>query len=135
MTLSQRIVEALQAVGADIKALLTGKQDVLISGQNIKTINGQSLLGAGNVSISAAIFKAVVSVVPAKIGQAELVVTDANVSASSKIMCQLEPNTDFDVDELAEFILSAQAGNGQIIFTIVSDGAIVGDFNILYTIG
>ena len=135
MALSQRIVEALQAVGADIKALLTGKQDVLISGQNIKTINGQSLLGAGNVSISAAIFKAVVSVVPAKIGQAERVVTDANVSANSKIMCQLEPNTDFDVDELAEFILSAQAGNGQIIFTIVSDGAIVGDFNILYTIG
>ena len=135
MALSQQIVEALQAVGADIKALLTGKQDVLISGQNIKTINGQSLLGAGNVSISAAIFKAVVSVVPAKIGQAERVVTDANVSANSKIMCQLEPNTDFDVDELAEFILSAQAGNGQIIFTIVSDGAIVGDFNILYTIG
>ena len=54
MTLSQRIVEALQAVGADIKALLTGKQDVLISGQNIKTINGQSLLGLGDLSISAA---------------------------------------------------------------------------------
>lgn len=135
MALSQRIVEALQAVGADIKALLTGKQDVLISGQNIKTINGQSLLGAGNVSISAAIFKAVVSVVPAKIGQAERVVTDANVSANSKIMCQLEPNADFDADELAEFALSAQAGNGQIIFTIVSDGPIVGVFNILYTIG
>ena len=42
MTLSQRIVEALQAVGADIKALLTGKQDALVAGQNIKTINGQS---------------------------------------------------------------------------------------------
>lgn len=118
-----------------LKITLGLKQDALTSGESIKTVNGQSLLGAGNVSVSAAIFKAVVSVVPAKIGQAELVVTDANVSASSKIMCQLEPNTDFDVDELAEFILSAQAGNGQIIFTIVSDGAIVGDFNILYTIG
>ena len=39
MTLSQRIVEALQSVGADIKALLTGKQDTLVAGQNIKTIN------------------------------------------------------------------------------------------------
>ena len=54
MALSQRIVEALQAVGADIKALLTGKQDTLASGQNIKTINGQSLLGLGDLSISAA---------------------------------------------------------------------------------
>lgn len=54
MTLTQRIVEALQAVGADIKALLTGKQDTLVSGQNIKTINGSSLLGLGDLSISAA---------------------------------------------------------------------------------
>ena len=118
-----------------LKTTLGLKQDALTSGESIKTVNGQSLLGAGNVSVSAAIFKAVVSVVPAKIGQAERVVTDANVSANSKIMCQLEPNSDFDADELAEFALSAQAGNGQIIFTIVSDGPIVGVFNILYTIG
>ena len=52
MTLSQRIVEALQSVGADIKALLKGKQDTLVAGQNIKTINGQSLLGLGDLSIS-----------------------------------------------------------------------------------
>ena len=52
MTFSQRIIEALQAVGADIKALLTGKQNTLVAGQNIKTINGQSLLGSGNLSIS-----------------------------------------------------------------------------------
>lgn len=30
---------------------LGDKQDVLISGQNIKTINGQSLLGKGNIVI------------------------------------------------------------------------------------
>ena len=52
MALSQRIVEALQSVGADIKALLTGKQDTLVAGQNLKTINGQSLLGLGDLSIS-----------------------------------------------------------------------------------
>ena len=31
--------------------LLTGKQDTLISGTNIKTINNQSLLGSGNIDI------------------------------------------------------------------------------------
>ena len=30
-----------------------GKQDALVSGSNIKTINGESILGAGNISISA----------------------------------------------------------------------------------
>lgn len=31
---------------------LTGKQDVLVSGTNIKTVNNQSLLGSGNIAIS-----------------------------------------------------------------------------------
>lgn len=34
------------------KATWNGKQDALSSGINIKTINGQSLLGAGNITIS-----------------------------------------------------------------------------------
>jgi hypothetical protein len=32
--------------------LQTSKQDVLVSGTNIKTINGQSILGSGNINIS-----------------------------------------------------------------------------------
>lgn len=31
---------------------ISGKQDKLVSGTNIKTINGQSILGSGNISIS-----------------------------------------------------------------------------------
>lgn len=31
---------------------LEGKQDTLVSGTNIKTINGESLLGMGNIEIS-----------------------------------------------------------------------------------
>ena len=38
------------ATKADASAL-SSKQDTLVSGQNIKTINGQSLLGAGNIAI------------------------------------------------------------------------------------
>lgn len=36
-------------VGSDVD--LSSKQDVLVSGQNIKTINGNSLLGSGNLQI------------------------------------------------------------------------------------
>lgn len=31
---------------------LSGKQDTLVSGENIKTINGESILGSGNITIS-----------------------------------------------------------------------------------
>ena len=35
-----------------IEGILARKQDTLVSGVNIKTLNGNSLLGDGNVSIS-----------------------------------------------------------------------------------
>lgn len=36
----------------DLNSALTGKQATLVSGTNIKTINGSSLLGSGNITIS-----------------------------------------------------------------------------------
>lgn len=36
----------------DIKNLIKNKQDKLISGENIKTINGESLLGSGNINVA-----------------------------------------------------------------------------------
>ena len=38
-----------------IKALESGKQDALVSGTNIKTINNESLLGSGNINISGSV--------------------------------------------------------------------------------
>lgn len=41
--------------GAEVEALLdaaNGKQDKLVSGTNIKTINGTSILGSGDITIS-----------------------------------------------------------------------------------
>ena len=40
------------AVTSSITAAVSGKQDTLVSGTNIKTINNQSLLGSGNITIS-----------------------------------------------------------------------------------
>lgn len=34
-----------------IKAVVNKKQDKLVSGQNIKTVNGQSILGSGDVTV------------------------------------------------------------------------------------
>lgn len=46
----QQVKEEL-AAKADSSAL-AGKQDTLVSGTNIKTINGESILGSGNIEIS-----------------------------------------------------------------------------------
>ena len=48
MDLVARISEVITAIGVAIK----GKQDNLVSGTNIKTINSQSLLSSGNIVIS-----------------------------------------------------------------------------------
>lgn len=39
----------------DLNTALTGKQETLVSGTNIKTVNNQSLLGSGNIEISAGV--------------------------------------------------------------------------------
>lgn len=36
----------------EIEALQTDKQDILVSGTNIKTINGTSIVGSGDISVS-----------------------------------------------------------------------------------
>lgn len=41
----------LSSIIASIEQQIAGKQDKLVSGTNIKTINGQSLLGSGNITI------------------------------------------------------------------------------------
>lgn len=48
MSLDTQISDLATAVGNKVKT----KQDTLISGTNIKTINGASILGTGNINIS-----------------------------------------------------------------------------------
>jgi hypothetical protein len=38
--------------GGEARIVITGKQDTLVSGTNIKTINGQSILGSGDIAVS-----------------------------------------------------------------------------------
>lgn len=43
---------ALQTAVSELQTAVAGKQDTLVSGTNLKTVNGMSLLGEGNVDIS-----------------------------------------------------------------------------------
>ena len=63
-------------VTASDKTTWSGKQDALVSGTNIKTINGDSVLGNGNIEV-------------ASIGQ--LVATDYNTEAKALVLETLKP--------------------------------------------
>lgn len=41
--------------GGDVYTAVNGKQDALVSGTNIKTVNSQSLLGSGNITVGLSI--------------------------------------------------------------------------------
>lgn len=45
-----RLQDITSSSGGDVD--LSGKQDTLVSGVNIKTVNNESLLGSGNISVS-----------------------------------------------------------------------------------
>jgi hypothetical protein len=53
LTAAEIRVAASVYSASQIDSLLTGYQSTLVSGTNIKTVNGASLLGSGNVSVSA----------------------------------------------------------------------------------
>jgi len=42
--------------GKELKTLVDGKQETLVSGTNIKTLNNESLLGSGNIDINGAVW-------------------------------------------------------------------------------
>ena len=52
-TLTKQGQAADARVTGSIQESMAGKQDELVSGENIKTINGESILGSGDIQISA----------------------------------------------------------------------------------
>lgn len=48
----QQTETGVATANSEIEKLKSGKQDTLVSGENIKTINGQSLLGSGDIEIT-----------------------------------------------------------------------------------
>ena len=49
--ITSELVAQIGTNKTSVETLQTSKQDTLVSGTNIKTVNGQSLLGGGNVVV------------------------------------------------------------------------------------
>lgn len=109
----------------DLTSLLAGKQDTLVSGTNIKTINGQSILGEGNIeiqggsggSISPATEDTLGGILATDSGASQDVSAYVDVEADGKAFVKIpsvdETSTQEDVVNLLNTDTLVLNGNGQ----------------------
>jgi len=86
--------------------------------------------GGGGGSIA----QATLSVGAAVYGQADVSVAVGGVTSTSKVLAQLVPNAEWDADDLAEISVVPTPGAGVIVFSILRNGPIVGDFSVNYQV-
>ena len=75
-------IDRLSRYHENINTLLTTKQESLVSGDNIKTINGESILGSGNITI----------------GGSDVYVTDFCIDDFHKIISEIEDSIHIDAE-------------------------------------
>ena len=126
-----------------LQSEIDAKQPTLVSATNIKTVNGNSLLGSGDVTIAgggASIKSASITIPSDKGGRlgARQTVVDAEVTALSKIVVMLGSTVDSDENE-AEFLdvtaLSATPQAGSFIVSANFGARVAGIIKINYMIG
>ncbi|MCI4436703.1 MAG: hypothetical protein JHC33_07855 [Ignisphaera sp.] len=123
----------------------TSKQDTLVSGTNIKTINGSSLLGSGNISISgsggASAPTDITVNIPSSRYSSNISITDASATTTSRILAFPNGFTSNgllggDELEMTPLVINAYCTvNGTINMIISSSqGPIKGTYGISYSI-
>lgn len=114
----------VDGVTSNIQTQLDGKQATLVSGTNIKTVNSSSLLGAGNLVVSASITETEIDVGTTPVAEGNIAVTDAGVTASSKIIGGIayKAPTGKDLDELEMDALGLKFEPGSGTFNVKISG-------------
>lgn len=107
---------------------------VNISGITQELPVGDTLPGAGG---SLSFSSVTVSVPTAQFGSAFVTVSAAGVTPTSKIICFLVPNSDYDADDLNELSVTATPLTDNIEFSLSDHlgGPIVGSLDISYMAG
>lgn len=125
-----------------LNTALAGKQDTLVSATNIKTVNGASLLGSGNLVVSggSTVEEAELDFGASPVSSKTFVVSAAGVVPTNKILISASGNAatgrQADENEMDVIIYRASAGTGSI--TVYADcltGTVSGLYKVNFTIG
>lgn len=130
------------ATNTQYSGLAASKQDTLVSATNIKTINGSSVLGAGDLVVSgaAAISQTEVDFGSTPVEEALFTIADAAATATSKIIGSIAyaAPTGKDLDELEMDSLELTFGPKGVgefyIYARGADGYVADKFKINYQI-
>lgn len=109
----------LQKQISDAVTAISGKQDTLVSGTNIKTVNGSSLLGGGDLSVSGGATSSVYDTATISAGTLSL-----NLSAAQTFGVSLTENV---TDLVLAGATSGQASRIDVLFAQTSAGGITVD--------
>ena len=116
----------------DLQTALNAKQDTLVSGTNIKTINGNSVLGSGNLVVTggASVIETEIDFGSLPTDTVTVTVTDASITPASIVTVTPSGNTatgrvgnDYTwetitfsaIAQAGSFLLSAVCGNGTLV--------------------
>ena len=81
---------------AKVKTIVNEKQDTLVSGTNIKTVNNETILGSGNITIGGSSAEAVsITLLSSGWSNNEQIATVTGVTSSSSVIISPAP-TDMD---------------------------------------
>ena len=112
---------ALAATASAVKAAYDhadGKQDALVSGTNIKTVNGNSLLGSGNITAGVSMATATATLPTSGWSSDSITVNVTGVTASNNVIVAPAPAS-VSAYAAAGIVCTAQ-GSGTLTFTRTS---------------
>ena len=116
-------------VNENFTEVYDGKQDTLVSGTNIKTINGSSVLGSGDLTISGSGLQGIHSLTTIPSGYTTSVVTNASTHSNQQLVLDRMylypyiPNQTFTTSQLSIYCTAGQPlGVGRILIYSDLDG-------------
>lgn len=110
---------------------LSGKQSTLVSGTNIKTVNGTSLLGSGDVVIATSLRGAATITVPNGAIAYTGTITATGVLPAMDVMLTLGGDTAENTAELLDIAaMSGTAGTDQIAVAVAFSAPVSGDIKL-----
>lgn len=138
-TLAQRVADVVTSIGQDIKTLFT--RAVPAGGATGQVLTKASAADhdmawttvSGGGGVSAVLTSTYLTVIPAKFEMAEIEIVNEFVVGTSLIVVSLVKSDEFDLDDLADVQIKAEALTGAIRFTLFSE-IIVGSYLIAYQV-